>query len=57
MQFLKYFLVFLLIGIYQQGKAEEDIINQFQKSYKLESDGKYIAAIQELKKSKPTVMR
>ena len=52
MQFLKYFFVFLLIGIYQQGKAEDDIINQFQKSYKLESDGKYIAAIQELKKIK-----
>ena len=52
MQFLKISIVFLLICLSQQVKAEDDIINQFQKSYKLESEGKYTAAIQELRKIK-----
>lgn len=52
MHLLKVTLLLLAIGVFQQARSEDYIIEQFQKSYKLESEGKYTGAIQELKKVK-----
>ncbi len=52
MDFLKKSILLLAICLTQQVLADDDIIVQFQKSYKLESEGKYTNAIQELKKVK-----